>query len=80
MAGFVRRAKDAADPGVIIEPISEQIGHKIALFESIAQAMAELCGEYTMERPASDFPGRNAQNSARCRERRTRFSTVQWPE
>src|SRR5262245_42675343 len=66
-AGFVRRAKDAGDRRrVIIEPLPEQIGRKIGpLFESIAQAMAELCGDYTMEELAviREFTARAHQSA-----------------
>jgi DNA-binding MarR family transcriptional regulator len=50
-AGFVRRSKDAGDRRrVIIEPLPEQIARKIGpLFQSIAKAMAELCGDYTIQ-------------------------------
>jgi DNA-binding MarR family transcriptional regulator len=50
-AGFVRRAKDPTDRRrVVIEPLREEIEGKIGpLFESMAQAMAKLCADYTTE-------------------------------
>ena len=50
-AGFVRRAKDPNDRRrVLIEPLRERIEAKIGpLFESMARAMAELCGQYSTQ-------------------------------
>jgi DNA-binding MarR family transcriptional regulator len=50
-AGFARRAKDPGDRRrVIIEPLRKRMERVIGpLFESMARASAELCGNYTTE-------------------------------
>jgi DNA-binding MarR family transcriptional regulator len=66
-AGFVRRAKDAGDRRrVIIEPLPGEINRVIGpLFQSIAQAMAKLCEDYTMQELAviRDFTARAHQGA-----------------
>jgi DNA-binding MarR family transcriptional regulator len=66
-AGFVRRAKDPGDRRrVIIEPLPERIEREIGpLFESMARAMAELCGQYSTQELAviRDFTARSHQQA-----------------
>jgi DNA-binding MarR family transcriptional regulator len=66
-AGFVRRAKDSGDRRrVIIEPLSGEINRVIGpLFRSIAQSMAELCEDYTMQQLTviRDFTARAHQGA-----------------
>jgi hypothetical protein len=64
---FVRRAKDPDDRWrVIIEPFLERIERAIApLFESVGNAMAELCARYSTREVAAirDFLGRFIQSA-----------------
>jgi len=64
-AGFVRRVRDPHDRRrVIIEPSSDKLGQEIGpLFESMAQATAELCARYSTQELAviQDFASRAHQ-------------------
>jgi DNA-binding MarR family transcriptional regulator len=66
-AGFVRRAKDSGDRRrVIIEPLPQRIHREIGpLFDSMARAMAELCGRYSTEELAviRDFAARSQKGA-----------------
>ena len=66
-SGFVRRAKDADDRRrVIIEPLTQRIEREIgSLFQSMARAMADLCGHYTTQELAviRDFTARAHQGA-----------------